>query len=490
MIPEVLSYPYPIGFDTIYYAARLQSGVVWQNWSSMFSTWLLYALVTPLHQVMQWDPFLLLKVVAPALYGLNVCGIYYFARNGLGWNARKSLMAAAFFAFQLAALRISWDLFRNTLGLGVLLFALPWIRRVETKRGFAVFVLLSTLVVFSHEYASVTMLAVVLGLVAWNLLKSKKVKALKLATAILPASMIFLASLYFIVFPLPSSAVTNVITVGDTFHSGKFAFFVNYIGVLDTVQHYPTYLSLASNVFALFSLLYLLSLPLILVGLFRDRMLDSWSLLLIVGSFGALVSPFFALDLWNRWMFMLVYPFTFYAVNGVTKVLEFHGAHPNFRLLKWLRVSKKMMLGMVSGVVILGAVFMTVLYGNSGVLYTPDTILYFPSGMLHSTVPLQDVKGTVETLEWLNTRMNDGSCVLIQHAILWWADMYLGKVHPVVYYSTDANAALKVALGRGFGSVFLVWWNQNIGWYGIDVPKGFMTMFSSGRISVFEYSPQ
>ena len=41
-IPELLSYPYPIGFDTIYYAWRVREGVVWVHWSGVFSSWLLY----------------------------------------------------------------------------------------------------------------------------------------------------------------------------------------------------------------------------------------------------------------------------------------------------------------------------------------------------------------------------------------------------------------------------------------------------------------
>jgi len=40
-----------------------------------------------------------------------------------------------------------------------------------------------------------------------------------------------------------------------------------------------------------------------------------------MGSLNALVTPFAALFLWERWMFMLVYPFTFYATNGVEKFL-------------------------------------------------------------------------------------------------------------------------------------------------------------------------
>ena len=33
LIPEVLSFPHPIGFDTIDYAARIQKGVILYHWS-------------------------------------------------------------------------------------------------------------------------------------------------------------------------------------------------------------------------------------------------------------------------------------------------------------------------------------------------------------------------------------------------------------------------------------------------------------------------
>ena len=36
LVPEVLSYPYPVGFDTVYYAFRLKEGVIWFHWSKFF----------------------------------------------------------------------------------------------------------------------------------------------------------------------------------------------------------------------------------------------------------------------------------------------------------------------------------------------------------------------------------------------------------------------------------------------------------------------
>ena len=166
LIPELLSWPYPIGFDTIYYGARIKSGVIWYHWSEFFSrTWLLYAILIPIYNLVKGDPFVLLKFTAPVLYGLNACGIYYFARKGLNWDFKRSLLAVFFFVFQLASLRISWDLYRNTLGLGILLFALPFIKDLENKKSFILFMALSVLVVLGHELVSVILFAVILSLI-------------------------------------------------------------------------------------------------------------------------------------------------------------------------------------------------------------------------------------------------------------------------------------------------------------------------------------
>ena len=148
MIPEILSFPHPIGFDTISYAAKMKSGIAWNHWSSLFSSWLLYAILIAAYQAVRMDPFLWLKLTAPLLFGLNVCGIYYFARKALGWKIRNALLAGGFFAFQLAALRLSWDLHRNTLGLAILLFTLPLIQKVGTWKEIVCFSLLSVLVIF------------------------------------------------------------------------------------------------------------------------------------------------------------------------------------------------------------------------------------------------------------------------------------------------------------------------------------------------------
>ncbi len=496
LIPEVLSFPYPIGFDTVYYAWRIKSGVVWYDWSQVFTTtWLLYGLLIPVYNFVRGDPFLVLKVAAPLLFGLDACGVYYFAVKALNWTNRKSLLAAGLFSFQFAALALSWNYYRNVLGLGVLLFALAWVKNgVRGWKEFGFLALASVLVVLSHEYAAVVLFVAVSGVVLAQLLRTKRVGVLRVLAAVSPAFVLFLTRFYSVFSPVVSSVQGSVIMsyqpVGH--YGGALFFLTNYLTVWDSVQVYSSYFDLVFSVFSLFALFYVVLLPLVLVGFFRDRVLDSWVLLLLVGSFGAVVVPVFALDLWSRWMLMLVFPFTFYAANGVTRVFGSgeKSVSPGFRWLGWLKLSRRTVKGLLALSLSLGLVYMCVplLFGEAGVFGFPTTVSYVPSTMQSTTVPLVDVDGTVRSMEWLNARMDGGSVLLAQDAFFPWARLYMDGGRSLVYFKSDVPGAVDLAVSLGFSRVYFVWWNENIGWYGLTVPAGFISVYSSGRISVFEYS--
>jgi hypothetical protein len=444
----------------------------------------------PLYSVSSIDPFLLLKVLAPALYGLNVAGICWFAKQMLGWNARLSLLAGGFFALQLASLRVSWDLLRNTLGLGLLLFALPLISRLESRRGFVCFVLLSLLTVFAHEYAGVTLLAVISALVVWRFVKRQTGTEYKrLALAFSPALAVFLFGLYLKFFPIRYVVATNVIGSGDSV-SGKAGLFflVNYLNIRTPVDLYSSYFDLAFAVIVLFSLLYLSYLVLVWKGFFRHNVLDIWTGLLLAGSFSCLIVPIFALEYWHRWMFMLAYPFTFYAISGLAKLLRRRDGG-NFQSI--LKISRGTAVGFVSilltidlaSVYLATPVLMSTV--NVGIFSVYPAFKYFSSS---PTVPYNDVSSVIQAVSWLDGNMNYNSCVVLYHAFLQWGSLCLNQSHVIVNYVYDVDMALNVALEHGFSHVYFVWWNQNIGWYGVTIPNYFVRLEDFGRISVFEYS--
>lgn len=492
LVPEILAFPNPIGFDTIYYASRMKSGHILLHWSQFFtSTWLLYALIVPLYSVSRTNPFLLLKFIASLMYGLNVAGIYWFAGKMLNWNNRRSLLTGCFFAVQLASLRISWDLLRNTLGMALLLFTLSLTKKLQSKRDFVCFALLSLLVVFSHECAAVTLFTIILGSNFQRLIRGRIGKNEKnLFLGLLPALIIFLIGIYLRVYPLHYEVRTNVIDARDEVKAnvGGLFFLVNYLDIKTSVDSYSSYLDLALNVLILFSLLYMPYLLLVLKGFFRHKLLDYWTGLLLIGSFGCLIVPFCALMYWHRWMFMLVYPFTFYAVNGIAKLRKIRknvNFNPNTGNL-----SKKAKC-IILLTIILGCVYLTtpVLMStlNIGIFSAPSVCRYFS---FTPTVPYQDVADVIEAMKWLNESMDNASCVILHHAFLFWGKLYLNDSHVIVHFVNDIDLAINACLENGFNNIYFVWWNPNIGWYGITVPNYFTPVKEFGRISIFKYSEQ
>jgi len=498
LIPEVLSYPYPIGFDTIHYAAMIERGIVWQDGTSVFSMWLLMSILIPVHQVSHVDPFALLKVTAPILYALNICGIFFFSRKALGWDAKKALIASFFCVFQLALLRLSWDLYRNMFGLTILLFALPLVRDLRSKKGFVLFALLSVLVVFAHVLVAVVLFAVVLGILTSALIKGERIKVIRVLFAVLPALGIFAVGLS--LFHLQSFMPANVIsTYVEPAHPGGLLFLASYIGVSGPVHSYSSYANLVLNVLSLFIVLYGFSLPLAIAGFFRDSVLDGWVLVLLVGSFSSLVIPFCAVAWWNRWMFMLVYPFAFYATHGIERVFGSEGKEvtPSFSWLKWMKISRKTVLVTFSLMIVFGSLFVAVppFFDRFGVFLIPTVNSYVPTTMLYNTVPLRDVTSTIDTMNWLNENMNNDSSVLVHHAFLRWASLYLDERHVIVYYQVDLEKAVQTAEQDGFERIYLIWWNEaylmwldeSIDWYGFEIPKSFIPVVNTDRISIFEY---
>jgi hypothetical protein len=489
MIPELLAFPLPIGFDTINYAYIMKAEVILPHWSAFFSTtWLLNAIIVPLYSLLQVDPFLLLKIVAPLLFGLNAAGIYWFARKNLGWKLSMSLAAAVFFTLQLASLRISWDLLRNTLGMGILLFTLAYAKEVGSKRGFALFTGLSLLCVFAHEYAAVTLLVAVLGLVVWKVMKTQiNLQTKRLILGVSPALSIFLAGLYLKFNPIHYAISSNIIRAGDTVaaNAGGVFFLVDYLHVQSSIDFYPNYGSLALSVGVLFAVLFIPYVYLVVKGFFRNDTLNLWTSLLLVGSFSALIIPFSALEYWHRWMFMLAYPFTFYAINGLNKLLNSRHSEDKTTSFSKLLSNKKASFALLLTFGLAACYLVTpvtMVYANTSIPAVFNTYLYFST---NPTVPYGDVNDVVGAVTWLNGNMGLLSCAVLQHAYLSWGQLYFDKSHTIITFEKDLNQAVQTAYEHGFKQIFLIWWNQPTSWYGVSVPKSFVSVKDFGRISIY-----
>jgi hypothetical protein len=107
--------------------------------------------------------------------------------------------------------------------------------------------------------------------------------------------------------------------------------------------------------------------------------------------------------------------------------------------------------------------------------------------MQDNSLPLSYVNDAVNALKWVNSQMNASSAFLVQDAFYYWSLLYLNDTRTIVYFANNFSGAIQAAYSHGFSTLYFVWWNTNIGWYGITVPSYFAILKDFGTISVYNY---
>jgi hypothetical protein len=167
----------------------------------------------------------------------------------------------------------------------------------------------------------------------------------------------------------------------------------------------------------------------------------------------------------------MVFPLAFFAVEG-------------FRRFRFGRLRR--VLG--GGLVFLSFCFV-LLPAGWAFPYFRVFPYYVPSSMLQNTVALGDCGDVVSALGWVDGRVGSGGVLLVHDVFRGWALLYMRNVGSVVGYGYgDPAVAAAQLVAEGVGRVFVVWWVAGEGWHGVaSLSGGFVEVFRSGRIAVYEY---
>ena len=472
LIPEVLVGSYVIGFDTMGFYVQniftwLYGGV--DFWSYLAVAPLFYALLMSL--VSAGIPIVVaLKVLSPLLLGLLGLSIYYYAHSGLGWSPIKSLAPALLGTIYFVALRISWDMLRNELGLIFLFVVLTFLIQIKAgswKRYFLLS-LAMVAVVLSHQLAAVIMLGIVIFTVFHDLFEKNFQKSLVLVVVALPAAVFALVVYFFAVVP---DGFQNYATSTELL-------LANWLG-------FSSYPSMLLSELGFFLFCFLPLLPLVVFGFkcLGDFQLRCWvvlSLVLLLVPF-AFVSPY-------RWLLLLVYPFAFFVVEAVSRLNS----------LKWNRFNKGL-----QKVVVVYLILSTGILSFGYIFSTPDQpFSYFspqylnsyyyyqiPSSMQQNTLSVVDFQGTLDALRWFEENKPVDGVLLTHTAFYSWALLALNDTEVIWNYEfgDPLNAAF-LAVQEGHTRIFLVWWIDGLGWYTQpSLPSVFQEVYRSERIAIYLY---
>jgi hypothetical protein len=467
-VPEILMNQYLVGFDTIgFYIPNtltwLSNGV--SSWSLMSSAPLLYILLMGITSI--GVPITVtLKILGPLVLGLLGFATYYYAHKGLSWSSKKSLTVAILSTLYFVALRISWDMFRSELALIFLFLTLTILQknRISIRNGLLLSLMMA-LVVFSHQLVAIIMFAIITAMITNYSLKKKKTELSRVIVCSIPAALILLLIIYINYF---------------VFSSPVMSYSVNYSGgfeTLATVSHFD----LVINTLGFLMFCYLPLVPLFIFGLRRSKSnihFNAWILWAIIPILLVVLSPntyFLGGVLPFRWILLLTYPLSFYAVEGLFAIKW-----------NWHKIAYKVAVGSIIGILSVGFL---ALPNNGAFGYFGSYPTYVPKSMLQNTVQLSDCQDTSNALRWAQNNMASDGFLLVHEAFYGWAMLGFNSSRLIPYFFGNLTDAVNTQLDKNSTNpLYLIWWVNGTGWYGqTTVPAIFKELYSSGNIAIYQY---
>ena len=463
--------PYITGFDTM--AFYIPNTVMWLHdginlWSYLATGPLFYTILISI--VAAGAPiFLTLKMLSPLFLGFLGLSMYMFARRGLDWSPSKSTVTALVGTVYFVALRVSWDMLRNELGLIFFFVVLTLLSsgKNSSRKRYVLLSLAMMAVVLSHQLVAVIMLGIIVFTVSHELLRKKYHQVVNLTITSLPSALFFVVFYFFAVMPY-----------------GFIDYSTNSGSPLGSWTGFPSYQSMLLSEAGFFLYCYLPLLPLALVSFkrFGNFQLRSWLLLSLI----LLLIPIASVSNF-RWVLMLPYPIAFYATETLSRL----------KSIKW-KYSKVTVHRIAVAYLVLSTTFLS--FGF--VIMPPETpFLYFdssrvnsyiyqiPSSLLQNTISITDCQDTANTLQWFKDSQNSSSLLLTHTAFYSWALITINADQVAHYGFGDPVKAATTLAQEGYSQIYLIWWTSGQGWYGLQTaPSSFEEVYRSGKIAIYSFA--
>jgi hypothetical protein len=184
---------------------------------------------------------------------------------------------------------------------------------------------------------------------------------------------------------------------------------------------------------------------------------------------------------------LLVYPLAFYAADALSVLKN----------VRWSRFGKIVLGGgmayLAAITVVLSVGFMVMPAETPFPYFAPgglnSHIYQIPSSMLQNSVSISDCQGVADAVQWVQGHMDKNSLLLSHRAFYGW-ELSAISANQVLLYEYDNPAQVASNLNGTYSKVFLIWWVDGKGWYGLPtVPSVFHEVYQSGNIAVYTYAP-
>jgi hypothetical protein len=425
IIPDLIAYPYPIGYDIINYYIPLADklNTTFQNDSFQFYPYLLYTFKS----FLPLNPQGLMLSLSSITYGLFSVSIYLLLK---GLNLKPALFMTVFILFQISALRTTWDLQKDILALSFTFLIIYFILEDRKAYFFNIriihFGIIISLVILTFLTDNMIAFLLIISLLIYFAIKQ---------------DIKYIISLTIIIISIISFLVVVDNTKNDSLINS-----INHI-LTGNIKANENYTPL--NLGILFIMMNILSLPLFIYGIkyLHELLLYIPLSMALLGSFTWIVLPYSAILLPDRWIIISGIFMSIFSSYGLIRLFSNYKDKPNYKIL----------LPIMSFYIIIGLFYMILPYEYAFPIYgifTEYTHFFVPSTMQFNSIDIVDNRDLSIAIDWLNNHTNPKSIIYGDSYLSGWMKMLLKDKRIFQYnYTKSTGNGIHITLANKIDSI-------------------------------------
>lgn len=412
-IPEMVAYPYPVGYDVINYYIPVITNFQ-EYWPIVSEQYPLYVLILHFFQAAtELQPQILVSMSGLILYGFFSVSLFIMSRRLFGLGEFYSLYLTLFVIFQLPVLRTAWDLHKDIISLTLFMIAISIIFPLRPKIGWYS-------LICSSFVASV---AVTLDKMIGALL----VGSFLIYGFVVRSKYISLLSLIIVGF-FAAAIASDYGSIGQPFNVSSEYSETNLLSQ-NSEPYSPK---------SLLTLFLVVNCPLLVPAGFGliysdNRLLKIAVAISAIGSFSWVIFPDMRAIAADRWIFVLGIFLSIFAGYGIVRYAQTK-IHPRFR--------RRLLCLILGSSIILGLTYETMPYhiaSFSENMLGQSIEPFGPATMQFNSIAVKDTGELLKTINWINENVPKDAIIIGEKHWRGWMEIKLQEDRSFLYYSDTSG---------------------------------------------------
>jgi hypothetical protein len=420
-VPELIAYPYPIGYDVVNYYIPTVANFEekWNNVSNQFPLYVMFLyLVSVITELPAHSVVVGVAIVMAGIFGIS---LFCIGRTLLKFGISQSVFIAILAIFQVAILRTMWDLHKDIFSLTTMMFAFSLLtKKDETWKTVALIMALAALTVAADRMIGILFC---LSVAVYAIMTRRRDVILTTIVAIGMYSTLIVASY--------DTSEANPITITDMSKKTTSDFYT------------------PANLMILLAVINGLIAAPAAIGFFimKNSLLKIPLLVCLAASFSWLVFPENRLLVADRWIILSGIFLSVFAGYGILHIVK--NLKPS--------VSAVASCSILAAFAMIGVAYSVMPHDSPFILFgaVRENIEKFgPVTMQFNSLDIEDNKNLLSAIAWLNENTERNATVVGEKHWRGFMELYLEDGRR--YLSSDDPSTLAAALEQQYKHVYLI----------------------------------